>query len=449
MILYLKSNEIKNINIKMIGQGTFGQVYRHGKNVVKCQKKYNSFIKEICILKQFNHPNICKIYDFEISDTLNLILEKGRPLLDHFNKCPLKKRLSIRKIISDLVSGILYLNSNGIAHCDIKPHNCIIVKGIVKLIDFGIIQFCKSTTEGWYYKYGNVYSSSFKDPQIDKKDINHNISSELYALCKVIYHLFNQKYHQGIYRKYYISRKTFLEFDIPSDVVDFLMECQRIDSRKTIEELSHHPCLIQSRIHRRKYKFNFWKIHQFKIEKPILKQALYLMKHYSNNASTICRGMDLFMKKIQLKDNGNLESQILTALFISSQLENDKHVAKIDIEKLEIKEYIKTLKGRLYEKNIQTDYNIILSKNFNPRIYSKNIIFINPKRQIYLFEIKNLLDNFMYSNHNIVDDFIELIIRSRYLLSKFPPQLSFKIKKIIQDNSILSCDDELLNLLNI
>ncbi len=423
----------------MIGEGTFGKVYLYGKKVIKSQVKYISFLKEICILKQFNHPNICKIHDFNIGGSLDLILEKGTPLLNHFNRC--RKRLSIRKILSDLVSGILHLNSNGIAHCDIKPQNCIIVKGVVKLIDFGIIQFCKSKINGLCYKYGNVYSETFKDPQIDKRLYYHNISSELYALNKLIYHLFDQEYYQGIKRKYYISRKTFANFGIEDDIIDFLMECQKIDSRKTIQELSHHPCLIQSRIHRKEYNCDFWKKNKNNLSQSEIKNALGLMKSSCSNNNIIYRGLELFIRK-NSKKNGliQLKDEISTALFIASQLENDKNTHYIDIKEYKIKEYIKILKGRLYQQNIEKIFKNIIFEDYSSFYQSNENDLIN-QTFLYIDKIKDY-------NHYITES-IECIIRSRHLMHKFPERIKSKIKILLDFNRDFCQDDELYNLIKV
>jgi serine/threonine protein kinase len=53
---------------------------------------------------------------------------------DHENGIPHEEALNL---LFGLVRGIQYLHHRGIAHIDIKPENCLISHGSIKITDFG------------------------------------------------------------------------------------------------------------------------------------------------------------------------------------------------------------------------------------------------------------------------------------------------------------------------
>ena len=154
-------DEVKTLfkYIENISSGSFGTVVRAlqiktGKEIAmkiinKSSKKIDtSKIKEeVNILKELNHPNILKYYDYiETNTKLYIIMEdlKGgtlRKWLKENIKNNIKEE-KISVIIKNILSAVSYLHSKNICHRDLKLEN-IMFKDLsdlntIKLIDFGL-----------------------------------------------------------------------------------------------------------------------------------------------------------------------------------------------------------------------------------------------------------------------------------------------------------------------
>ena len=150
----------KNYEIKeKIGVGKFAIVYKgiHKKTqkivAIKVFNKadmnvtdYELIKTEMDILKICHHPNIIKLYDInENEDNIYLIMElcQGSDLFTYIEKRNYKlKEARAKKIITQLLSAIDYLNNYGIVHRDLKPENIIMTEDSdnsdMKLLDFGL-----------------------------------------------------------------------------------------------------------------------------------------------------------------------------------------------------------------------------------------------------------------------------------------------------------------------
>jgi 5'-AMP-activated protein kinase, catalytic alpha subunit len=99
-------------------------------------------IREIRILKEIEHPAFVKLYEIiENIDRIYLIMEyaSGGELFDYIVS---KDRLSERESHSfymQILNGIEYLHSKGIAHRDLKPENLLLdSEKRIKIVDFGL-----------------------------------------------------------------------------------------------------------------------------------------------------------------------------------------------------------------------------------------------------------------------------------------------------------------------
>jgi len=146
----------------VLGEGSFGTVYKVKQNQLKIERAMKEIkrnpkniskdseieiMNEIDILKQMDHPNIVKIFEFFIQPTafylvtefcsggelFNRIVEKG-PFSEEFTAF----------IMYQIFSAVFYCHSMGIIHRDLKPEN-ILIDSIdkknnfvrIKIIDFG------------------------------------------------------------------------------------------------------------------------------------------------------------------------------------------------------------------------------------------------------------------------------------------------------------------------
>ncbi len=142
----------------IIGDGTYGSVWKgirleNGETVAikKLKKKIKSWqecleMKEIkSLMKLKSHENIIKLKEVirENDGDVFLIFEYAD--MNLFNLIETRRNSNtkiseerIKEIIFQIANGLSYTHSNGYFHRDLKPENILLVKGIVKIADFGL-----------------------------------------------------------------------------------------------------------------------------------------------------------------------------------------------------------------------------------------------------------------------------------------------------------------------
>ena len=143
-----------------IGQGSYGEVFKHGSDsVVKKIDKFDksaSFcleftsICELAVLSKSRWSNIPKLENVQLSrdrrgqDTYDVQMKHGGvTLLQYAKQLTYRQRVNILPWIGyQLVKAAIALRSNGIIHTDIKSANVLINDDMtVSIIDFGICSF--------------------------------------------------------------------------------------------------------------------------------------------------------------------------------------------------------------------------------------------------------------------------------------------------------------------
>jgi hypothetical protein len=151
-LIQLESDSTQN----KIGRGVFGSVYQvdltNGMRVAakrydlpedgtKEEELETHCLRELNILKFVNHPNIVKLYGYEVNSgfELNIFFELlDQTLEKHLKLNPKLPGETRRSYMSDLMKGLTYLHSNGIIHCDLTSKNVMITQGQLKIIDLGM-----------------------------------------------------------------------------------------------------------------------------------------------------------------------------------------------------------------------------------------------------------------------------------------------------------------------
>ena len=114
-------------------------------NLVSEPTILDRFRQEALLARQLSHPNIVRLYDFDVSaDALPLLimeLVQGpslRQLLDNTSGQRLSVGVSV-EIVFQILCGLQHAHEKSIIHRDVKPENILIsVSGIAKLGDFGV-----------------------------------------------------------------------------------------------------------------------------------------------------------------------------------------------------------------------------------------------------------------------------------------------------------------------
>ncbi|KAG2176199.1 hypothetical protein INT43_005433 [Umbelopsis isabellina] len=136
------------------------------------EKQYmKRMTSEFCISKPLNHENVIKTFDLVKDDRGRwcTVLEwcAGGDVFTVLRDVDLSDE-EIDCLFKQLVQGVHYLHSSGIAHRDIKPENLVLTAtGTLKIIDFGVadvVQSCFDKTSR--RSAGYVGSEPFLPPEV-------------------------------------------------------------------------------------------------------------------------------------------------------------------------------------------------------------------------------------------------------------------------------------------
>ncbi|PPK61325.1 protein kinase domain-containing protein [Malaciobacter marinus] len=148
---------------------------------------------EYKFLRELNHPNIVKVYDFGIDKKTNipyLILEyiEGK-LLNDISIFDMNKDLKL-DIFKTLLNTVKYIHSKNIIHADINPSNIIIDNNNnITLIDFGISLSCNSNSIHLDYNKVKAYNPKYSAPEIINGEIPTE-KSDIYSIASIVFELF-------------------------------------------------------------------------------------------------------------------------------------------------------------------------------------------------------------------------------------------------------------------
>ncbi|XP_016052303.1 PREDICTED: serine/threonine-protein kinase 36 [Miniopterus natalensis] len=148
--------------LEMIGEGSFGRVYKgrrkYSAQVValkfipklgRSEKELRNLQREIEIMRGLRHPNIVHLLDsFETDKEVVVVTDYAEgelfQILEDDGKLPEDQ---VQAIAAQLVSALYYLHSHRILHRDMKPQNILLAKGGgIKLCDFGFARAMSTNT---------------------------------------------------------------------------------------------------------------------------------------------------------------------------------------------------------------------------------------------------------------------------------------------------------------
>ncbi len=142
---------------RVIGKGAFATVWEavhldSGRSValkliridLATEQVFSRFAREIHVMEQMDHPNVARVYDSEINDTLGFIameLVKGETF-DSFIRTKKPPPIEAIRIAASVCDGLHHAHELGVVHRDLKPSNIMInADQQPKILDFGL---CKS-----------------------------------------------------------------------------------------------------------------------------------------------------------------------------------------------------------------------------------------------------------------------------------------------------------------
>lgn len=172
-----------------------GQLYAL-KHVVCSNPKQYRFIEqmevEFEVSRQFNHPNLRKVFELKINRTLLRKPVEAFMLMELVDGMPLSDRppAGMLAFVDDFIQvahALRAMHALGFVHCDLKPTNILVTdKGLVKLIDFG--QSCRIGT----VKPRIQGTPDFIAPeQVNRQPVT--VQTDVYNLGATIYVLLTKK----------------------------------------------------------------------------------------------------------------------------------------------------------------------------------------------------------------------------------------------------------------
>ncbi|MCX6701410.1 MAG: tetratricopeptide repeat protein [Methanomicrobiales archaeon] len=158
---------VKYAESEFIGKGGFARVFKAKRKdgvyvAVKVpiyldESTGKSFIAEMQNWTKFSHPNIVKIYDYNIMPFPYFEEELCDSSLDK-----IKKPLDPAKaswILFNICEGLKYAHARKVIHRDLKPQNILLKSGVPKISDWGLSKVITDSTSSMTAAYTPVYAA--------------------------------------------------------------------------------------------------------------------------------------------------------------------------------------------------------------------------------------------------------------------------------------------------
>ena len=391
--------------IKIIGKGAFGKVYKvfHKKtqqframktvkkDTLNYQDDEKSFLKEIEVLRQLDHPNILKIYEF-YEDDLNYHvmteLIEGGDLYDEISKMKSLRESDAAFIMTQLLSAVSYVHSKNIVHRDIKPENILLEINsnndlVIKLIDFGSSNYLKKGLR-LSLKVGTPY---YIAPEILRRDYNNKC--DIWS-CGVIMYLlltggppFDGQDEQAIVNRVISGKFSFegVEF-ISKEAKDLVNQMLTYDYHHRVSAdnaLKHKWITKYAKIRRdemlgnlkednsRSLKLPFENLRRFSAKQKLQQATLTFMFHQMSTSEMI-KDLKLIFEQIDENGDGILNYDELKRGFKLyykdeniAEKELDEIIKNIDLDKNELIEYQEFLTSVMNPEMLLTDKNLAMA----------------------------------------------------------------------------------------
>lgn len=273
-IIYTHEDGIEDVFVRYeeIGYGGYSIVYRtflqssnktYAMKVISkkyAKSKGKLAIKEVKnemkIQKKLYHPNIVRSkLSFSDDDNYYIILEycPGKSIREYLRKSKngYLTENETRKILRDVVRGLVFLHNNNIVHHDIKLENFVIgLKGKVKIADFGLSTHLKDEDQKQYLAGG---TTNYLSPEIIQKK-EHSFKVDIWAIGISAFVMLTGKAPFDSPQKETIYEKILsCKYKFPSNIIiseeakNFITSTLQIDpkNRPTAHDLSNHPFLTK------------------------------------------------------------------------------------------------------------------------------------------------------------------------------------------------------------
>eukprot|EP01053_Blabericola_migrator_P011547 Blabericola_migrator_1__11546@NODE_68_length_15625_cov_137_110426_g61_i0_p4_GENE_NODE_68_length_15625_cov_137_110426_g61_i0NODE_68_length_15625_cov_137_110426_g61_i0_p4_ORF_typecomplete_len563_score127_98Pkinase/PF00069_25/5_1e83Pkinase_Tyr/PF07714_17/8_7e53EFhand_7/PF13499_6/7_6e03EFhand_7/PF13499_6/3_8e12EFhand_7/PF13499_6/7_1e16EFhand_1/PF00036_32/0_0015EFhand_1/PF00036_32/0_00016EFhand_1/PF00036_32/1_1e05EFhand_1/PF00036_32/8_5e08EFhand_6/PF13405_6/0_00032EFhand_6/PF13405_6/3_9EFhand_6/PF134 len=414
---------------KKLGSGAYGEVWlcrdrqTNAERAVKFIKKSSvnvgpgtSLLDEVAVVKQLDHPNIMKLYEF-FGDKkyYYLVMEvyKGGELFDEIINRQKFSESDAASIMKQVLSGVTYLHKHHIVHRDLKPENLLLESkakdAMIKIVDFGLSSYFDPSKK-LKDRLGTAY---YIAPEVLRK--KYDEKCDVWSCGVILYILlcgyppFGGASDQEILKR--VEKGKFV-FDpaewgtISSDVKDLIKQMLEYDPARRIsaEEALRHKWIRKMADKR-----------DAKVETPVLFNALNNMRKF-HASQKLAQAALLFMgSKLTTMD----ETKELTTIFQKLDTNDD---GQLDRKEL-IEGYTQLMKLKKEEADSLTQDDIAR-------------------------EVDKILESVDFDKNGYIEysEFVTVAMDKKVLLSKGRLQAAFNLFDV--DGSGKIAADELRRILH-
>jgi serine/threonine protein kinase len=397
-----------------IGKGNFGKVklgiYKPtneefaikiiNKKMIKIKMK-NVIFKENEIITKFNHINV--IYVYQIIDTPEnyyIIMEycKRGELFDYIVDHQKLDEDEASIFFYQLINGIEYIHSKGIAHRDLKPENLLLTEDkILKIIDFGL----SHEFNGEDFLKTKCGSPSYASPEIISHPFYDGFKTDIWCCGIILYAMLcgylpfdgddNETNNNTLFKNIVECNLEFPE-DISETGKDLIFKLLEVEpeERITIPDIKKHPFYIKGK--------TLCKLDYDLIEENIIKKRSHKntfinsnsMKRNNKSTFTELNNIEINNNKykftIETDDNQNINNE---------EDKKNHHYYPKDKDKDNLLKNNNNDNQNQLINNVTTNHN----QNNNSIQVNKNINNIN-NNMINFYKINN--EQMNYKNNKII-----------------------------------------------
>ena len=199
----IKKKNKKAINLNMLGQGSYANVYYYKdpdydkKIVLKRAKKdltaeeIERFKREFNQLKILNSPYIVEVYAYNEEENEYTMEYMDETLFDYVQKNNSKLTFQTRvNLVNQFLKALQYIHSKDLLHRDISYTNVLIKEydsiHVLKLSDFGLVKLVNSDLT----RTDESIKGSLHDPNLEVVGYaNYKIEHEIYSAMFIIHYI--------------------------------------------------------------------------------------------------------------------------------------------------------------------------------------------------------------------------------------------------------------------
>lgn len=425
--------------IKPLGGGTYGNVFevRDARGRRGAIKQYvhtdtedginPSALRELDILSRMHHPNIIRVLDVSVSKRheICLIMERAdMNLHEYIAKYRGTPRYDPLELFAHVACGVAELHANHIIHGDLKPANCLVKDGIVKIADLDCII---NPLDRKQPPDGNITTLWWRAPEIfDRNPYNEAI--DIWALGLILYELYTGdnlvsagdevgvhflidyriKQMGARIKKMSLRelRKMHIFKGMPPEIIKFMYSMLEIESedRPTIREIFTHPimtkyrCRINNRVFYEKYtefSVDFNDKRSIAYRKMTIDWIRGLQLFHRYNRDVLYTAIDIFDRVYNPYDKTTIQLYAAAAFLIATKLVSDNPFTLAEAAKMTSSAYTP-------EEILAAEYDICRRLKF--RLYRTNIHDLYPKKHAQIYEmISNMRSNYILYYKYLLD----------------------------------------------